>query len=127
MAWGGIDLLASSLLHHPAQIQHHYPVADLTHYRQVMADEKHAHTLNFLHSNQEVDDLGPDGDVQGRHRLVADHQGRVQDHGAGDADALVLAAGELVRIAVDQGRVELDIGHHPPGQLLPLDAVQEGV
>ena len=34
---------------------------------------------------------------------------RLQRHGAGDRDALALAAGELVRVAVHRGRLEADV------------------
>ena len=47
---------------------------------------------------QEVQDLGPDGNVQGRHRLVQEDELRRRDEGAGDGDALPLAAAELVGI-----------------------------
>src|SRR5262249_11175732 len=46
---------------------------------------------------EEVDDLRLDRHVEGRHRLVAYDQLRPQRERAGDADALPLAAGELVR------------------------------
>ena len=49
---------------------------------------------------EQVDDLGLDGDVERGDRLVGDDQLRVQRQRAGHADALALAAGELVREAV---------------------------
>ena len=64
-----------------------------------------------LQRQDQVDDLRLDRDVERADRLVADHQLRPQDHRAGDADALVLAAGEFVRIAVDPGRIEPDLLH----------------
>jgi hypothetical protein len=48
---------------------------------------------------KQVEDLRLDGDVQGRHRLVADDELGTESKGAGDADALSLAARELVRVA----------------------------
>ena len=53
---------------------------------------------------QQIDDLRLDRHVERRHRLVADDQLRLEDHRPRDADALALAAGELVRIAVDHLR-----------------------
>ena len=50
---------------------------------------------------QQIEDLRPDGDVEGRDRLVRDTQLRLQGDGTGDADALALAVEELVRIAAD--------------------------
>ena len=47
--------------------------------------------------------------VDGAERLVHEHQRRVGGQGAGDADALALAAGELRGVAVARlGRVEPD-------------------
>ena len=57
---------------------------------------------------QQVDDLRLDGDVQRGDRLVRDDQLRLQGERAGDADALPLAAGELVREAVVVLGVEAD-------------------
>ena len=48
------------------------------------------------------------GDVERGDRFVADDEIRVEREGAGDADPLALAAGELVRIAVDVVGVEAD-------------------
>ena len=48
---------------------------------------------------QEVEDLRLDRDVQGRDRLVGDHELGAGGDRPGDADALALAARELVRIA----------------------------
>ena len=50
-------------------------------------------------SSEQIDDLRLDRDVERRDRLVADDQLRLAGQRAGDADALALAAGELVRIA----------------------------
>ena len=50
---------------------------------------------------QQVDDLRLDRDVERGDRLVADDQVGLGGQSAGDADALALAAGELVRPAVD--------------------------
>ena len=56
---------------------------------------------------QQTDDLGLDADVERRHRLVEHDQLGLQCQRAGDADALALAAGELVRVPVGSDRAEL--------------------
>ena len=61
--------------------------------------------LEVLH---EVQDLGLDRDVERRDRLVGDDEPRVERERTGEADALALAAGELVGVAV--GR---DCGSRP--------------
>ena len=49
-------------------------------------------------SLEQIQDLRADRDVQRRHRLVQDDELRVRHEGAGDGDALPLAAAELVRV-----------------------------
>ena len=72
---------------------------------------------------QQGQDLAPHRGVQRRHRLVGDDHRRVQDEGAGDDDALALAAGQLVRVAQ-----EVPLRRPQPGprqrlgDLLPLVA-----
>ena len=57
---------------------------------------------------EQADDLGLDRDVQRGRRLVQHEQGRLQRQRAGNADALLLAARHLVRIARRHLRVEPD-------------------
>ena len=52
-------------------------------------------------SRRRLIDLRLDRDVEGRDRLVGDDELGREREGAGDADALALAAGELVGVAVD--------------------------
>jgi hypothetical protein len=60
---------------------------------------------------QQVDDLRLDRDVERRDRLVGDDEAGPDRERPGDADALALAAGELVRIAAHQLGGEADQGH----------------
>ena len=55
----------------------------------------------LLQPEQQVEDLGLDGGVQGRGGLVGDDQLGVQGEGHRDHGALPHAAGELVRVVVD--------------------------
>ena len=49
---------------------------------------------------QEIDDLRLHRHVERRGRLIEDEEFRLEHDGPGDGDALALAAGEFVRIAV---------------------------
>jgi hypothetical protein len=49
---------------------------------------------------QEVDHLRLHRDIQRADRFVADNEARFDGEGAGDADALALAAAEFVRVTV---------------------------
>jgi len=62
-------------------------------------------------------------DVEGGHRLVEDHELRVERDGARDADALSLAATQLVRQAPGVGGVEADPLEQLDDLLLALPAV----
>ena len=57
-----------------------------------------------------------------RHRLVADDQVRLGGEGAGDADALALPAGELVRPAVERVARQPHHVHQPRHPLLQIGA-----
>ncbi len=65
---------------------------------------------NFcLQISEQVDDLRLDRNVERRDRLVEHHELGVERQGPGDADPLPLAAGELVRIAIEVARIEADL------------------
>jgi hypothetical protein len=57
---------------------------------------------------QQIDDLRLHAHVERRGRLVQHDELRLQHHGAGDRDALALAAGEFMRIAPAGRRIEAD-------------------
>ncbi len=63
-----------------------------------MGDEQQGDAGFGLQAPEQVQNLGADGNVEGGHRLVGDNQLGTQGQGAGDADALALTAGELVRV-----------------------------
>ena len=87
--------------HEPAEVHDGHPVADVAHHREVVGDEEIGQMELLLEVHEEVDDLCLDGDVQGRDRLVADDQLRLEGQGPADADALALPAAELVGVPVD--------------------------
>ena len=72
---------------------------------------------------EQVDDLRLDRDVERRDGLVGDDELGLQRDGARDADALALAAGELVREAVVVLGVEPDAVHQLLHELLALVVV----
>ena len=73
--------------------------ADVLDDRQIVGDEEIGEAELLLQVLQQIDDLGLDRHVERRDRLVADDQLGLDRERARDADALALAAGELVRIA----------------------------
>ena len=82
-----------------------------------------------LQVDEQVDDLRLDRHVERGDRFVGDDQRRVEGEGAGQADALALAAAELVRIAPPQLGIEPDVREQlgdPRGALgLRADAMDD--
>ena len=79
-----------------------------SHQPQIVRDEEIRQLQLLLQVHQQVDDLRLHRDVERRDRLVEDEERRVQRERARQADALPLAAAELVRIALEVRRVEAD-------------------
>ena len=76
--------------------------------REVVRDEEVREIELPLQLLEQVDDLRLDRDIERRDRLVEDHEVRVDRERASDADALALAARELVRVAGGGVRREAD-------------------
>ena len=82
-----------------AEVHHGDAVGDVLDDREIVRDEQVGEPAVALQILQQVDHLRLHRDVERRHRLVADDEARLDGERARDADALALAAGELVRIA----------------------------
>src|SRR5262249_39749907 len=76
---------------------------------QIVADEKVGEPVSGLERTQELDHLYLDRSVERGGGLVEDDQPRLQYEGAGQRDALALAARQLVRIAIAHVGVEPDL------------------
>ena len=103
------DLGRRPLLDDPAGAHDDHLVAQGPDHAQVVADEEVGEVVARLQLAQQVHDLRLDRHVEGRGRLVEDDEARPQHHRARDGDALSLAAGELVGIAVAALGVESDL------------------
>jgi hypothetical protein len=114
-----------------AQVHDCDPVADVPDHGQVVRDHHVGQAQLVLQVLEQVDDLGLDRHVERGHRLVGDDQLGPQRQRAGDPDALPLAAGEFVRVAVvvlgvepDQLEQLLYAAPDPAGHLDPLQPVR---
>ena len=67
-----VQLLTFRDLHHPSQIHHQYPVADMFYHCQIMSNKQVGKSQAGLKLFQKIDDLGLDGYVKSRYGLVAD-------------------------------------------------------
>src|SRR5579859_1895793 len=103
-----VESVAGGDLDNLADVHHRHAVRDVAHHTQVMRDEQVGQLELLLEPFEKVDDLGLNAHVQGRDRLVAHDQTGLDRERASDADALALAAGELVRVAVSEVRIEAD-------------------
>jgi len=85
-------------------------VAQIAHQRHGVRDEEIGEAVALLEFAQQVDDLRADGDIERADGFVEDKEFGTEGDGAGDVDALTLAAGELVGIAVEGGGFQADLG-----------------
>jgi hypothetical protein len=69
-------------------------------------DEEIGKVMGSLQVAQEIDDLCADRDIEGADGLVEDKELRAECESASDVDALTLAAGELVGMAIECRGVE---------------------
>ena len=99
-----------------AGIHHQHLVGDLGDDAEIVGDDQDRHAEPLLQVAQQVEDLGLDGDVERRRRLVGDQQRRLAGQRHGDHHALAHAARHVVRIVVDALR-----GRGDPHQLEHLD------
>ena len=92
MAGGAEDIGRGGQFAQGAQVHDRHPGADMLHHRKIVGDEQIGQAALLLGVHEQVEDLGLDGNVQGRHGFVGHHELRVHHQGPGDADALALAA-----------------------------------
>ena len=82
------------------------PVGNVSHQTQIVGDEQVGHLPLPAEPHQHIDDLGLNGNVQGRARLVRDEQVPLGHDRHGNAHPLLHPAAELVGIAgQNAGRV----------------------
>ena len=94
-----VEFVGVGEFHDLAEVHDGDAAADLADGPQIVGDEEQGHAGLVLDLPEQVQNLGADGDVQGGHGFVGDDEFGAQGQGAGDADALALAAGELVGVA----------------------------
>ena len=104
-------------------------VAELDGLVDVVRDEEDRLAQLALEAEELVLELVADDRVDRRERLVHEHHRRVGRQRTGDADPLLLAAGELAGVALGERRVEADALeqlHRPVTDLLLVPAEQLG-
>ena len=120
------DPLGGADLDKFAQIHHADSVGQVADHGQIVGDEQVGGLAFALEVEQQVEDRRLDRHVQGGGRLVQDHQLRVSGEGAGDGDALALAAGQAVRGGGQHLGRELHVGEQCCGAVALAAAGQAG-
>ena len=99
-----VDLVGGTDLGYAACIHDRHPIGYLGHDAEVMGDPHDRQPVLVLELAHQIDDLGLDGHVKGRGRLVGDKQLGLARKGHGDHGPLAHASGELVREVVHPRR-----------------------
>ena len=92
-----------------------------------MGDKNQRQAHFFLDLLKQVNHLRLNRHIQRTHRLVANNQLGLQNQRAGDADALALAAGKFVRVAVNLIRQQAHFGHNGFYPRLDVGFFERGV
>ena len=93
------DRLGVAGLDDAAPVHDERAVGDAPHHREVVRDEQHPGAGLEAQGTHQGGDAGLGRGVEGRDRLVGDEHPGPRRQRAGDGDALLLPAGELVRVA----------------------------
>jgi hypothetical protein len=105
MKRGGEHRLRGRHLHHASGIHDPHPVGDLGEETQIVRDVEHRHAEAGFERDEQGHDLFLRGDVEPGGRLIQHHEIRIAGERHGDADSLLLAARELVRVAPHEARL----------------------
>jgi hypothetical protein len=74
--------------------------SELRNYWKTMGDQEISEVKFLLEFLEQQKDLSADGDIQSGDGFIGNDERGAKNQGAGDADALALATGKLVRVAV---------------------------
>ena len=103
--------------------QHDDVVGERPHHFQIVADEEISELVALLQIAQEIDDLRLHRHVERGGRLIQDQELRLEHERTGNGDALALAAGEFMRVAVLRRRIESDLLQRLRHPRAPLGAI----
>lgn len=102
----GKYLLGRTFFHDAPQVHHGDSIGEKPNGRQIVRDVEERAVICLLNVLQQIQDLRPDTQIQGRGGLVANHQRRLKGKGSTDRNALPLTTTKLVRISVNKSRIE---------------------
>ena len=99
------DLIGGALLHDVPAQHDADPVGDVSDNRDVVSDEEDRHAEARTQLGEQIENLSPHRDIQGRHRLVKKQNARLASQRPRYRDPLPLATGKLGRAATEELRV----------------------
>lgn len=94
--WGEEDFVSFTIFYDFSGIHDGDVVGDVADDGEVVRDEDHSEIELVAEVEEEVEDLGLNGDVERGDRFVCDDELWLRGEGSGDGDALTLSAGEFV-------------------------------
>src|SRR5262249_8986933 len=92
-------------LHQPAPLHHRHTIGQRGHHTEVVADIQGGHTMHLAQAPDRLEHVCLRGDVEAGSRLVEDDHPWSAGEGHRKTDALLLAPGELMRVALQEGWV----------------------
>ena len=119
-----VQVVGGAELDEAAEVHHADAVGDVADDGEVVGDEHQREVEAILEVDEQVDDLRLDRHVERRDRLVGEDDVRLDGQRPGQTDALALAAGELVRVAVGGVGGKSDEAEqlvHPGGDVVAVD------
>ena len=120
-------LLGRPALDDAPVVQHEALLAQAVDEREVVRDQHVREPVRLAQPRDQVEHAGLHRHVERARGLVEHEQARLDRQRAGDHDALTLAARELVRVAVRELRLEVDLGQQPGDALALLRARHDPV
>ncbi len=114
------NIVARALFHDTAQIHHHHLVGDVFHHGKIVADEEIGEVVLLLQVGEEIEDLRLNGNIEGRDRFIEHENFGIEHERPGNGNALALAAGKHVGVAVVVFRTQTHACHHGAGFFLAL-------
>lgn len=115
-------------LHHAAKIHHGHPVRYVTHNAQIVGNKQNRQAELLLQIAEKIDDLCRNRHIQCGYRLIGNDKLRLQCECARNANALLLTARKLTRIAIGVVRRQTAHAHQffhsgMPSGLVPVQVV----
>ena len=92
------DFFCFSVFDDFAGIHDRNVVGDVAHHGEIVRDEDHGEVQLVAQLEEQIEDLGLNGNVERGYGLVSDNEFRFRGQGARDGDPLALSAGKFVRI-----------------------------